>query len=49
LRATLQTPADAVPAEDEFWGYVYLSGAIHRAEATQLRDALRELWDFRKS
>jgi hypothetical protein len=24
-------------------------GAIHHAEATQLRDALRELWDFRKS
>ena len=24
-------------------------GAIYRAEATQLRDALRELWDFRKS
>jgi hypothetical protein len=23
--------------------------AIHHAEATQLRDALRELWDFRKS
>lgn len=32
LRATLQTPADAAPAEDEFWGYVYLSGAIHRAD-----------------
>jgi len=24
-------------------------GAIYRAEATQLREALRELWDFRKS
>jgi RNA polymerase sigma factor (sigma-70 family) len=32
LRATLQTHADAAPAEDEFWGYVYLSGAIHRAD-----------------
>ncbi len=32
LRATLQTPADANRAEDEFWGYIYLSGAINRAD-----------------
>lgn len=28
---------------------VRTGGTIYRAEATQFRDALREVWDFRKS